>query len=317
MIRIPGKKSLLLLILGLFLGLGLVPTLYAQQAEDPDRSLAKAKLLYDSGKYQDAFNELVILVGKGKEYDPKMMAEIYKYLAFCYSAYERKDLSKKQFKNALKYDPNLVLDQIFTSPKIMEVFNEAKMEFIKEGGMAKAEKEKAAREKAAQPPAQAQPAAPPQEQVAQAEENEPAVIKKAPGRTRGKTVSAGGVMARSIVPGWGQFYTDHNGKGYLFAGGALTSLALTLFYAKQAYTAEDYYNQASPYEKKAKYDDAVKFATYRNVFAGVTVGIWAANLIDAYFDAGSVPKRRAGLFTPYASSDRRGSEAGVNYNLDF
>ena len=129
-------------------------------------------------------------------------------------------------------------------------------------------------------------------------------------------------MARSIVPGWGQFYTDHNGKGYLFAGGALTSLALTLFYVNQAYTAEDYYNQAvsrhlSIEEQKAKYDDTKNFIMYRNIFAGVTAGIWAANLIDAYFDAGSAPKRRAGLFTPYTSSNRRGSEAGINYNLNF
>ncbi|MDD5223964.1 MAG: hypothetical protein PHE84_08225 [bacterium] len=314
MIKMPGKKAFLLLILGLFLGLGMYSTLYAQEAAGPDRSVTKAKLLYDSGRYQDAFNELVTLLGQGKEYDPKVMVEIYKYLAFCYMAYERRDLSKKQFKNALKYEPALVLDPVFTSPKIMEVFNEAKAEFIKEGGMAKAEADKAAREKAAQP----KPAAPPaQEQVAQSQENEPVIIKKVTGRTQGGRSSAGGAMARSIIPGWGQFYTGHNAKGGLFLGGAVASLTLTLLYAKNAYTAEDYYNQASPYEKKAKYDEMKTDITIRNVFAGVTVGIWAVNLIDAYFDGKSSYGRRAGLVTPYAFSDGRGSQAGINYNLEW
>ena len=113
-------------------------SLSAQPAEGPDRPLAEAKLLYDSGKYQEAFKELAPLIRQGKEYDPKTMAEIYKYLAFCYSAYNQKDLSKKQFKNALKYDPNLVLNPVTTSPKIMEIFNEAKTEFTQEGGAAKA-----------------------------------------------------------------------------------------------------------------------------------------------------------------------------------
>ena len=137
--KLAGKIGVGLIVIGLSLGFS--AAVYAQQAEGPDRSITKAKLLYDSGRYQDAFNELVTLLGQGKEYDPKMMVEIYKYLAFCYSAYDRKDLSKKQFKNALKYEPTMALDLIFTSPKIVEVFNEAKAEFIKEGGMAKAEAE--------------------------------------------------------------------------------------------------------------------------------------------------------------------------------
>lgn len=307
-----GKIGIWLMAVGFAILLA-APVSAQEAAGGPDRLLAKTKLLYDSGKYQEAFNELVAILGQGKEkqFDAKTFAEIYRYLAFCYSAYDKRDLSKKQFKNALKYDPYLVLDPIYTSPKIMEVFGEAKLEFIKEGGMAKAEADKAARAKAAQQ------AAPPKEQVAQAEENDPVIIKKATGRSRGKMVSSGGTMARSIIPGWGQFYTGYKTKGYLFAGGALTSLALTLFYVKQAYTAEDYYNQASPYEKKAKYDEAKQFATYRNVFVGVTVAVWAAGCIDAYFDSRSAPRRRSGLVTPYAFHDQRGSEAGINYNVNF
>ena len=114
-----------------FLASLLSPDLILAQEESPEKALVKARHFYEAGKYQDALDELVPLISQGQEHEAHQMVEIYKYLAFCNSAYGKWDLVKKQFKRALEYNPKLELDPVFTSPKIMEVFQEAREEFEK------------------------------------------------------------------------------------------------------------------------------------------------------------------------------------------
>ncbi|MCX5727125.1 MAG: hypothetical protein NT030_08205 [Candidatus Saganbacteria bacterium] len=45
------------------------------QIEDPSKTINKAKLLYNSGRYQDSFNELAELLKGGAEYSPDQMTE--------------------------------------------------------------------------------------------------------------------------------------------------------------------------------------------------------------------------------------------------
>lgn len=115
-----------------FLASVLRPDVILAQEENPEKALVKARHFYEAGKYQDALDELVPLISQGQQHEAHLMVEIYKYLAFCNSAYGKWDLVKKQFKRALEYNPKLELDPIFTSPKIMEVFQEAREEFGKE-----------------------------------------------------------------------------------------------------------------------------------------------------------------------------------------
>jgi len=115
-----------------FLGSVIRPDVLLAQGRNPESVLARAKLFYETGKYQEALDELLPLISGGEEHKPHIMVEIYKYLAFCNSAFDQRDVATRHFKNALKYDPNLELDPVFTSPKIMALFKEARAEFLEE-----------------------------------------------------------------------------------------------------------------------------------------------------------------------------------------
>lgn len=104
----------------------------AQEEEDIANALTKARHYYEAGKYQEALDELVPLISRGQEYEDLYMVEIYKYLAFCNAAFGKWELVKKQFKRALAFGPHLKLDPVFTSPKIREVFETARKEFLSE-----------------------------------------------------------------------------------------------------------------------------------------------------------------------------------------
>lgn len=255
------------------------------QDESPERVIAKAKLYYDSGRYQDAFNELVALLSQRKELKPKLLVDIYKYLGFCYSAYDRRDLAKKQFKTALMYDPSLELDPVFTSPKIMQVFQEAKTEFERERPKIKRDQvPKGVQKKAGEP---AKGVAAPSDRAA------------AP-RVEVRTVSPGSAVFRSLlIPGWGQFYTRHPVKGGLFIGGVVTTLALAINYKSKSVTAQEYYYEAGPGEREEVWEDAEKFNLLGNVFYAMTALVWIGGGVDAIFSAKSTG--RTACVTPYFS----------------
>jgi len=278
-----------------------LPSARAQE-ETPERVIAKAKLYYESGRYQDAFNELVALLGQKKEFKPGIMVDVYKYLGFCYSAYDRRDLAKKQFKNALRYDPSLELDPVFTSPKIMQVFTEAKQEFTTE----------MAKKRGAKPPAGEEAG----EEDAAAK---PAKAAVAPRVTVRRVAPTSTLWRSLLLPGWGQFHTGHYVRGGISIGAVVLSLGMALNYHNQAITAEENFwlaHNSSTEEKEKLWDEVESAGTMRTVFTVITALAWAGNGVDAFFCAKS-PKRRA-FVTPYYALDRTEPPAvGLTYHAQF
>jgi hypothetical protein len=114
-----------------------------------------------------------------------------------------------------------------------------------------------------------------------------------------KPLSRHQALARSLVPGLGQFYSGRRSAGQIaFAAGlvAMTGLLMAEHsYDEAVHTVAAYealYDDplADP-EQVAAYrtalEDAVDTAdsrqTTRNVMAGITAAVWIANLADAYF----------------------------------
>jgi len=101
-----------------------------------------------------------------------------------------------------------------------------------------------------------------------------------------------------VIPGWGQFYSDQNGKGFFFL--IMTAAAGIAAYATHdefQYRRDLYdetavrYNQASTVaEKNAIYPelqarkiDAYDAETERMIALYTIAGIWGLNLVDALF----------------------------------
>ena len=86
-------------------------------------------------RIQEAYNqfnytEVVSLAFQALEAEPPLpqqeQVEIYTYLAFAHVALGKRDEAIQDFKAALELDPNVTLDPMYVSPKIIALFEEVK-----------------------------------------------------------------------------------------------------------------------------------------------------------------------------------------------
>ncbi|MCD6579280.1 hypothetical protein J7L48_07370 [bacterium] len=110
-----------------------------------DKHISNAKIYYDTGEFDQVINELKEALNIVKKNNQKGMVEAYKYLAFSYVAYGSVDKAKNYFIEILKIDDSFALDRDMTSPKILTVFDQARVELKK---IQKEEKKKEALAKA-------------------------------------------------------------------------------------------------------------------------------------------------------------------------
>lgn len=123
-------------------------------------------------------------------------------------------------------------------------------------------------------------------------------------------------MARSLIPGWGQFYKGSKVKGSLMLGG-------TAAFAIAAVIAN---NQANSYYDKVSHTYNVDYIrsyvtngdnciSMRNVFIGTATAIYIYNLIDAIAAPGARQiKIKKAIIMPIAMN---GNTFGISGNLKF
>lgn len=112
---------------------------------------------------------------------------------------------------------------------------------------------------------------------------------------------AGAMMRSAIIPGWGQVYAKKPVLGFIWFGATAYSVSEIISSQDKYTSAEDDYNKY--YSRWRNEDDDEDHQDYRDkmdryqaemdaaqqdqrVFAGVTIGLWAANCLHAYFTAG-------------------------------
>jgi len=151
----------------------------------------------------------------------------------------------------------------------------------------------------------------------------------------GEKASVGGAMFRSMVlPGWGQFYTDHPARGTIWLVALVGAVGATVYFDMQMNTAKTQWTQAEAqfasfnsmpdkvptltvhakpgepldttymrFYGQLNNDAQSKYNTYSNtydyvLYSGISIGVvWALNLIDASI-AGAQSKAK---FQPYFS----------------
>lgn len=112
---------------GLTLLLTYSPYLRAQGFQDT--IVARIKILYSNAMYERAELEARRALSTDTTLSPEYRTELEKYLAFSLVAEGRNREAKQHFIEALKLTPDLTLDPVLVSPKIIAVFDEAKGEF--------------------------------------------------------------------------------------------------------------------------------------------------------------------------------------------
>jgi hypothetical protein len=102
---------------------------FGQTNYSADSSLAALRLLYDDGKYSNCeFEARRMLERKDLSDSIRVLAE--QNLAFALVAQEQHDGAVEHFTTILLLAPSFDLDPVLTSPKIITVFNEAKLKYL-------------------------------------------------------------------------------------------------------------------------------------------------------------------------------------------
>ncbi len=85
--------------------------------------------------------------------------------------------------------------------------------------------------------------------------------------------SPSGAMLRSaLIPGWGQWYTDHRLKAIIVLGAQLALVGNAV-----------YYNQLAV--KSQTSDERIFYLDYRSQFIWYSVGFYLLNILDAFIEA--------------------------------
>lgn len=91
-----------------------------------ERRLGEAEGMLRDGEYEDALEELLELARLAREARPERRARIHKNLAVTYVALGRRGEAVDAFRRMLEAVPDATLDPVSTSPKVLEVFQQAR-----------------------------------------------------------------------------------------------------------------------------------------------------------------------------------------------
>lgn len=239
------RRTVLLLIICF---LGGVAVSQEMPEDSLERMLEAAKIYYNNGEYENAIRELEKAMQYLKQLNQTDQVEAYKYLAFSYVAFGNKEKAKEHFKLALALDPDLELDPATVSPKIIQVFEEAKSEM------------------AVVPPVK------------------PPDVKPIKPPPTGARVSTFGATWRSCCfPGWGQFYKGQSGKGKKIMILSAVTGSLTLGSVLMSAAKHQTYLDADPYDPDAMAEAYDAYSLWYNISAvnlTLFLGVYLYNIYD-------------------------------------
>ncbi len=105
----------------------------SEEAEEQDLTrvaILGLKRSYEKGQYVQIVASASRLIGFGQLTVPQEIG-VHNYLAYAYVALDERALAVESFKRALSLQPEMELSSITNSPKILEVFEEAKRAVLK------------------------------------------------------------------------------------------------------------------------------------------------------------------------------------------
>ncbi len=182
-----------------------------------DSTLHEIELLYNNGQYVPAELE-ARRMSEVPELNDSVKVQVEKWIAFSLIAQGKPSMAKDRFISLLTIDGTFELDPVLTSPKILSVFNDARVKYQT--------MKKNMRSDSTQPDISQQ-------------------------RSIQYSISY-----RTIVfPGWEQFHQGRESSGYIFFGAGAISLASGIACELLRSNARDEYRNAkTPGDISSKYD---------------------------------------------------------------
>jgi len=212
----------------------------------------RAEELYSRGEYLRVIDFLETNLRDTMGFTAEETVVLRRLLGSSYVAVGNVESAKVQFKKILSIDPEVHMDPLSTSPKIVSVFHEAKAEF-------------------------------------QAENSHVPPDTAAPSLVRFKHregVWVGPALKSLLLPGLGQLQNGDEAKGIIFMSSEVLSVAgLVVSHVWYDEARKEYAANTDPEKMASLYDEYNRWYMMRNGFIATSVGICVVSSVDAIVGA--------------------------------
>ena len=247
----------------IFLFVVSLPFLASAQSPAVDSSLSAIESLYSQGQYLSAELESRRMLEQ-PELSDSAKVQIEKWIAFSLIAQGKTAAARERFMALIKIDKSFELDQMLTSPKILPVFNDAKVKYLSQ-----------------------------KRTSVNADTSNPAAMRQG---------EASAVSFRTIIfPGWEQFHRGRETTAILFsgAGGAALASGIVCEFLRAGARTE-YLNAQNSAEIASKYKtyntyrktEIYSFSAFAVVYVISQIDVFAHPGLPVTVDVGFSPQER-------------------------
>ncbi|WP_457652692.1 DUF5683 domain-containing protein [Rhodocaloribacter sp.] len=222
---------------------------------------------YERLDYAEAEAKAHEALAANTDFTVDQLVEIHTLLALIAFSDNREAEARAQFMSALTLNPDLELDPLLVSPKILTFFDEIKRS----------------------------------RQRATSEQEPGAAIRY----VRVEDPRAAAAMRSLLLPGWGQQYKGEKTKGWILTGlWGLAAAGTVAAHLRRKQTRDAYLAESNPDLVPARYDTFNTWHKARNNLALATALLWAYSYFDALLFRPAPPGDRRLLITADPSPTR-------------
>jgi len=245
--------------------LALLSIVTALAQTDSQRIIQEIIQDYDSLRYVDGEAKATTALKDHARFSPKQLVTLHTYLGFIEFALGKIDSAKVQFAAVLSLEPELRMDPVYTSPKIIALFEEVKRSQVSKinSGSVSAPKE----------------------------------IRYVMVEDR----RSGAALRSLLLPGWGQLYKGQKTKGtMLLTAAGISAIGFVTLHIAQSQAHDDYRAAKTATEIDSKYADYNRLFKARNTAALACATLWLYSYIDAALTQPreAMPSRHSFGFAP-------------------
>ena len=222
--------------------------------------VAEIRQAYERLDYAEAEAKAREALAANADFTVDQLVELHTLLALIAFSDNREAEARAQFLSALTLNPDLELDPLLVSPKILAFFDELRRD----------------RRRAAP------------------EEDPAAAIRY----VRVEDPRAAAAMRSLLLPGWGQQYKGQKTKGWILTGlWSVAAAGTVVAHIRRKQTRDAYLAETNPDLVPARYDTFNTWHKARNNLALATALLWAYSYFDALLFRPAPPAGRRLLIT--------------------
>lgn len=214
---------------------------FALCAQEGSPTVAQVQRAYEALKFEEAERLGRLALERGGQYSAAELVQLHLIMAYLGYLHEQAEVARANFESALSLQPDLTLDSLLVSPKIVRMFEKVKSEY--RVGLS---------------------ASKPSIKYVMVED-----------------LRLGALRRSLLVPGWGQRHLQSMTRGVIYtAGFALAAGAGLALHVAQKQAQRSYLDATTPQQIERRYEIYNQRYRWRNAALMAAGGIWALNVLE-------------------------------------